>query len=272
METQSQQPQRLNWMEYMIEAILLGGFMLSASLSVALVYHPDSAAYSWFSSDLMRLSTVGLLMGLTAIGLIYSPWGGRSGAHMNPAVTLTFLRLGKIKPLDAFFYVIFQFIGGVGGMVLSWALISRQISDSSVNYVVTVPGADGTGVAFAAETAISFLLMVMVLFTSNRASLAKYTGVFSGILIALFITFEAPISGMSMNPARTFGSAVVGEIWGSIWIYFTAPFIGMLLAAEIYVRTQKLKKVYCAKIHHSPNQPCIFDCKMGEMMGDGEMK
>jgi catechol 2,3-dioxygenase-like lactoylglutathione lyase family enzyme len=89
---------------------------------------------------------IGIAMGLTAIGLIFSPLGKRSGAHMNPAVTLTFLRLGKMKPWDAFFYIVAQFVGGVTGVVLTSSFIHEWFADPSVNYVVTIPGSGGAWV------------------------------------------------------------------------------------------------------------------------------
>ena len=63
-----------------------------------------------------------------------------------------------------------------------------------------------------------------------------------------------------MNPARTFGSAAVGSIWTSLWIYFTAPPIGMLVAAEAYKRLKENHVVACAKLHHQNNKRCIFRC------------
>ncbi|MFM9835678.1 MAG: aquaporin, partial [Methylophilaceae bacterium] len=87
---------------------------------------------------------------------------------------------------------------------------------------------------------------------------------FVGALITLYITFEAPISGMSMNPARTFGSALPAGIWTDIWIYFIAPPIGMLLAAETYLFLKGWRAVLCCKLHHENNQPCIFHCQYGE--------
>jgi aquaporin Z len=90
--------------------------------------------------------------------------------------------------------------------------------------------------------------------------MARFTGLFAAALVALYITFEAPISGMSMNPARTFGSAFSAHVWTALWIYFCAPPLGMLLAAEVYVRLRGTKSVLCAKLHHQNSQRCIFRC------------
>jgi len=204
---------------------------------------------------------MGLAMGLTAVAITYSKWGQRSGAHLNPALTLTFLRLGKIKPTDAGFYILFQFVGGVAGVSLSAFLLGSVLTAPTVNYAVTVPGSEGAAVAFFAECVISFGLMLVVLETSNSKRLAPFTGLFAGALIAIYITFESPLSGMSMNPARTMGSAIPARVWTASWVYFTAPFIGMLLAAEMYVRLRGLRAVKCAKLKHPRNDPhCIFCC------------
>jgi aquaporin Z len=102
--------------------------------------------------------------------------------------------------------------------------------------------------------------MTVILHASNDPRLNRYTGIFAGILVALYISIEAPISGMSMNPARTFGSAFTAANWTSLWIYFSAPPLGMLAAAEVYVRRRGLKQVLCAKLHHANSERCIFRC------------
>lgn len=76
--------------------------------------------------------------------------------------------------------------------------------------------------------------MSTVLWTNKHPKLSKFTPYFTATLITLFITFEAPFSGMSMNPARTFASAIVSNVWTGFWIYCTAPIFGMFLAGEIY--------------------------------------
>ena len=139
-----------HWPEYLIEAWALGTFMVSAALFTALLEYPGSPAHQLIPNADVRRALIGLAMGLTAIALIYSPWGQRSGAHMNPATTLTFLRLGKIQPWDAAFYITAQFIGGVCGVLLSKLLLRGIIAHPSVSYVTTVPGPAGAGVAFLA--------------------------------------------------------------------------------------------------------------------------
>jgi aquaporin Z len=173
-------------------------------------------------------------------------------------LTLTFLRLGKIGPVDAVMYVLAQFAGGCLGVLLSAQLLGNVLADASVNFVVTLPGARGAGVAFCAELAISMLMMSMVLVTSNHPRWKRYTGVCAGILVALYITFEAPLSGMSMNPARSFGSALWARDFEAFWVYLCAPPLGMLLAAELYLRLSRRQHQGCAKLHHAHGWHCIF--------------
>jgi aquaporin Z len=124
--------------------------------------------------------------------------------------------------------------------------------------VVTVPGISGVALAFLSEVGITFVLMGTVLVVNNTPRFARYTGLFVGQLVFLFITFEAPLSGMSLNPARSFASAYISENWNAWWVYFTAPPLGMLIAAEAYVRLVGVRKVFCAKLHHENSYRCIF--------------
>jgi aquaporin Z len=256
---------REHWPEYLAEAVGLGLFMLSACVFGTLLGHPGSPAARAVPDGLTRRLLMGLAMGLTAVALIYSPWGRRSGAHLNPATTLTFWRLGKVAGPDAAWYVLAQITGGIAGVLAAGALIGPALADPSVRYVETVPGPAGIGPAFLAEVAITFLLMTVVLRASNNTRLAAYTGVFAGMLVATYITLEAPVSGMSMNPARSLASALPAADWDALWVYFLAPPVGMLLAAELYVRRQGLSRVFCAKLHHDSGSCCIFQCRFNAM-------
>jgi len=249
---------RHHYPEYLMEAAGLGLFMISASISTAILEHPASLVHQAIADPVLRRWFIGLAMGLTAIALIYSPWGKQSGAHLNPAVTLIFLRLGKVNRIDALFYILAQFVGGLFGIVLSVWVLGDAMIHPTVNYIVTIPGSDGIGVAFLAELAISFGLMLTILIVSNTPQLDRWTGLFAGILIATYITLEAPLSGMSMNPARTVASAIPAHNWTAIWVYFTAPIGGMLAAAEVYIRSVGPHRVRCAKLHHHNLKRCIF--------------
>src|SRR6516162_2070321 len=116
---------RENWPEYICEAAELGLFMISASLFTILLWHLGSPVLALIQNAFVRRVLTGIAMGGTAVALIFSPLGKRSGAHFNPAVTLTFWRLGKVKNWDAVFYIVAQFAGGVIG-VWAVALFARM--------------------------------------------------------------------------------------------------------------------------------------------------
>jgi len=225
---------RAHWPLYVYEAAELAAFMLSACLSTALLF--DSRSPVTVLGPTLRRFLMGLSMGLTAVLIIKSPWGKRSGAHFNPAISLTFYRLGKIGPRDTVFYVLAHFVGAPLGVALSALLLGPIIRLPQVNYAVTVPGIGGPAGAFAAETFMAALLMGVVLASSNSKRFAPYTTWMMGVLITGYVFVFAPVSGFSINPARTFGSAVVAGVWTSWWMYFTAPLLGMFGAAEMYVR------------------------------------
>jgi aquaporin Z len=197
-------------------------------------------------------------MGLTAISIIYSPWGKQSGAHINPSVTLTFARLGKVRRWDVIGYIVAQFIGAASGVALVALVLGKQLADPAVRYVVTLPGTHGLIVAMVAEFIIAFGMMSVVLYFTNHHCLGRFTGLFAGLLVAIYITIEAPFSGMSMNAARTFGSALSAEIWTGFWIYISAPPLGMLAAAELYLWRNGRSAVKCCKLHHQNSKRCIF--------------
>jgi len=248
-----------HWREYAIEGCCLGIFMMSAVAFAIVLQHPRSPLAGWTPFPHLARFPMGVAMGLTNVALIYSRAGRRSGAHMNPAVTLTFFRLGKISPIDAGAYMGAQFVGGAAGMCIASFVFRRFAADASVNYVSTMPGLAGAPWAFAAEAVMSFAMMLTVLVISNTKRLARLTGIAAGVLVAVFITFEAPLSGMSMNPARTAASALFAGREG-LWIYFTGPPLGMLAAAEAFLRIRGRARVHCAKLHHSSGIPCIFHC------------
>jgi aquaporin Z len=249
----------LHWREYLMEVAGLGLFMVSAATMTSLIEHPSSPVRSLLTDPTARRAVMGAAMGLTAAGLIYSPWGRRSGAHNNPAVTLTFFRLGKISGRDAVAYIAAQFAGGAAGIFVAAVLLRPWIAHPSVNYVATLPGPQGPAVAFAAEALISFVLMLAVLTVSGHARASRFTGVVAAALVACFITVEAPLSGMSMNPARTLGPDMVGDMFHGLWIYFVAPPLGMLAAAELSTRLRRRESIRCAKLYHDSG-PCIFGC------------
>jgi aquaporin Z len=254
-----------HWPEYLMEAWGLGLFMISACAFAVLLEHPASPVHRAIPDRTVRMILMGTAMGFTNAANVYSPWGKRSGAHLNPAVTWTFFRLGKVEAWDAAFYSVSQFAGGIVGVLLARIALMNVAAHPAVNYVATTPGPRGASVAFVAEAVISFVLMTVVLRVSNDMRLNRFTGLFAGALVLIYISIEAPLSGMSMNPARTFGSALFADTWTALWIYFTAPPLGMLLAAETHLRLKGARNIFCAKLHHHNDTRCIFRCRFMEL-------
>ena len=249
-------PPRLPWFEFGAEALGLGLFMVSACLVTTLLEHPGSSVRQAIRDPFVRRALIGLAMGLTAVGLIYSPWGKRSGAHLNPSVTLTFWSLGRVSPRDAAGYVAAQFLGGTLGVAVCAILLGPLLATPEVNYAVTKPGMAGVVPAFLTEWGMSFGLMAVVLAANASPRALRYTGLLAGAMVAGYIALLAPFSGMSMNPARTFASGSVADMWSAWWIYFLAPPLGMFLAAGLHRFGTSGRG--CAKLHHAAGVPCIF--------------
>ena len=245
-----------HWPEYLMEAAELAIFMVSACVFTMLLYHPSSPALHAIPGEPIRRLLSGIAMGLTLVALVYSPWGKRSGAHMNPAFTLAFWGLGKVAPWDALFYVAAQFAGGIAGVGVVALVAEASLAHPAVNYVATLPGEQGIWPAFTGEAVISFVLLAVVLVTASKPTLAPRTGLIAGVCVAAFIALESPLSGMSMNPARSFGSAFFPHLWNSLWIYFVAPPLGMMAAAGVSFLCQR--SAPCAKYHHQNRYRCIF--------------
>ena len=234
------------------------GYLFLTCVFATVLQHPISPIRHVLANDTVRRACFGLSVGATIVAIVLSPWGKQSGGHLNPAMTLTFYRLGKMEFWDALFYCLAQCTGATAGVVIATFVLLGAPGDPSIRYAATLPGVYGVGVAFAAEVVISFVLMLTVLVASNHHISSRSTPYFVGALYVAFITFETPLSGMSMNPARTFGSAVRGRYWHALWLYFVAPTLGMLVAAECFVRMRGGIGPYCAKLHHANDKRCIF--------------
>jgi aquaporin Z len=249
---------RSHWPEYLMEGAELGTLMVLASIYATALFAPISPVPTWLPSPFWRGAIMGICMGMTVIALIYSLWGKRSGAHMNPSVTLAFYFLGKYTAADALFYALAQFVGGTIGIALAAQLLGEAFTGLPVNYIVTRPGIWGWLGAVITEAVLAFSLMTMVLVVSNHRQLHHITGVLAGILVATFITFAAPISGMSINPSRSFASNFSAHLWTAFWIYYFVPPLAMLLAAGLYRQISgRRSRDICGKLCPNTETRCI---------------
>src|SRR4030095_5804444 len=230
---------RKNKIHYLQEALGLALFMISACFFSATIFSENGPWNHFIPGEFLKNILMGLMMGFTALFIFYSRWTAPGGSHINPAVTLTFLRLDKMCRYDAMFYVIFQFIGGAAAVFIMRALMGDILTDPPVRSVVTIPGKAGPWWALITEFMISFITMTMVLFTSHQKRTKQYTRIFSAILVCCWVIVASPLSGFGMNPARSFASALASGIWKSFWIYLFIPFAGMFSAAEFFLLIQR---------------------------------
>ena len=249
---------RFHWPEYLMEAGEVTLYLFLTCLFAAALQGSGFPIRQLISSDIARRALMGLAVGATVTAIVMTPWGKQSGGHFNPAVTVAFCRLGKVALPDTLFYVVAQFLGAIAGVCIARYLLLAATGRQVVTYAVTMPGTGGSAIAFIAELTMSFLLMITILVASNREALARFTPYFVGFWYALFITFEAPFSGMSMNPARSFAPALHAGYWHALWLYLAAPTLGMLVAAEVFLRARGGLRPFCAKLHHANDKRCIF--------------
>jgi aquaporin Z len=244
-----------------MEGAEIAVLMLSTSICGALVYGRDSPLKDVNLSRTSQAMLMGTAIAITTFLIIRSPFGRRTGAHFNPAVTLTFFWLGRVHRWDAACYVMAQFAGAVAGVLVASQILGLGLSAAPVRYFVTLPGSHGKGVAFLGEYLLSALLMGVVLYASNHRLLTRFAPLFVALLTVSYFAFSSSISGFSVNPARSFSSALFAWIWQGIWIYFLGPCLGMLTAATLYIRTIGPDSVYCAKVFHDLQSVCPFLCR-----------
>ena len=228
-----------NYRHYVQEALGLAIFMISACFFGSMLEAHESSVHQLIPNSMMRSIMMGGLMGATALFIFYSPFTSPSGSHINPAVTLTFLRLQRICRWDALFFIIFQFAGGTIAVYLMRSWLGKALTATPVNSVVTVPGKAGIWPALFTEFSIAFVTMVMILFTSTHHRAKKYTRLFAACLVCMWVVIAGPVSGFGMNPARSFASALPSHQWTGFWIYLLMPLAGMLAAAEVFLYVKR---------------------------------
>ena len=228
-----------NCKHYFQEALGLAIFMVSACFFSAMLFGENSPWHHWLPGTIPKSILMGVLMGGTALFIFYSRWTSPSGSHINPAVTLTFLRLDTMCRYDALFFIIFQVAGGTAAVFIMRLIMGDLLTNPTINSAVTIPGQPGKWWALIVELTIAFITMSMVLFTSHHDKLKKYTRIFSGCLVCMWVIMAGPVSGFGMNPARSFASAFPSNTWTAFWIYLLMPFAGMLLAAELFLWVQR---------------------------------
>ena len=256
---------RIHWREYLMEAAEMAMLMLCICAAGSLLYSRNSAVANLGLSWLARSAIMGAIVAGGTFIIMRSPFGRRSGAHFNPALTIAYFSLGRIHHWDAFSYVMAHFFGGIAGVFFAHQLLGANLAEFPVRYVVTLPGRNGSMIAFIAELVTSFALMEVVLLATNHRKLARYTPLFVALVTVFYYMLAMSLCGYSVNPARSFSSALFARVWQGIWIYFIAPGLGMLAAAALYKKVAGADRIYCAKVFHDFQSNCPFNCRIAEL-------
>jgi aquaporin Z len=250
---------RRHWPEYAIEGGFLATFLLGTGVVSAWLLSPSGPGAAALPDLAVRHLLAGLAMGLALMAMIYSPWGRRSGTHLNPAITLAYLRLGKFGRWDALFYVLAQVAGGVVAVTLLRGGVPLFAMAQPALLLSTGPTNDWA--VFLTEFVLSGTAMLLILFTSNHASWFRWTGVLYGLLVAVVVACAAPLSGFGMNVARLLAVDASADPASANWLNLLPPLLGMQLAVEAYRRLTGRSQVLCAKLAHNTHGRCIFRCQ-----------
>ena len=233
--------------------------MLLIGLSaVTVMFATSSPVVRWVPSEDVRRLITGTVFAGGATLIVYSPIGKTSGGHLNPAVTLAMRRMGKMTPRGAAGYVAAQLAGALAGAAVvrvAWGSLADDVRVGA-----TRPGIGGWPWSVVAEVAFTFVLVGLILRFVDRPALMRFTPLAAGSLVATLVFVAAPVSGTSLNPARSLGPAVVAGLLDDLWIYVLAPVTGALLAVAVYRR--KRRGVRCGKLVHDDRYECRFlDCR-----------
>jgi aquaporin Z len=248
---------RRHWPEYAVEALFLATFVVVAGLVSAWL---EGGAIAGAANLGLRRAAAGVAMGLLLMAMIYSPWGRRSGTHLNPAITLAWLRLGKIGRPDALFYTLAQVAGALVAVTLlrNGALLPAATRPSLLSASL---GPIDEWAAFLTEFVLSASAMLLILYTSNHASWFRWTGVLYALLVMLIVACAAPLSGFGMNLARLLAVDASGNLASARWLNLLPPLLGMQLAVEAWRRLTGRSQALCAKLAHNTHGRCIFRCQ-----------
>jgi aquaporin Z len=229
-----------DWKLFLAETIGTG-LLLFFGLSIVIFnWGEGSVVADLIPSEPVRRLLTGFTFGIVGCLVTISPVGKYSGAHINPAVTLAFWLRGKMAFGTMTGYIIAQLIGGVLG-TLPLLLWGKQ--GESVQYGITLPGEAGARSAFIGEVIVTACLIIYLYIFIGTKRLRNFTPYGIPILYAILSWLEAPISGCSTNPARSFAPALVAENFRDHWIYWVAPIIGMVIVT-LFFRWRRINRVY----------------------------
>lgn len=249
---------QFHWVEYSAE--MLGtAFNIFVGLSAVVFDFGKGLPMELLIPDRStRLLITGLIFAGSGSLFAISPLGKLSGAHINPSVTLAFWAQGKMHRQDVAGYFIGQFLGTILGAVLLSTVWGKYAA--SVDNGMTLPGEPyPLWYVFLAEVMITCLLVLSIFIFVSSDRLMRWTPLMTWLMVATMVWLEAPISGTSLNPARSFGPALVTQLWRSQWIYFIAPPLGAILAVIAFrLLTMGEREILTGKMCHMPHYRSIF--------------
>lgn len=247
-------PSGVAWPLYLAEAIGTACLVAVGGSFVVLDFGVGSPVARLLPDPVVRRAVTGFLFGATGGAIALSPVGRESGAHINPVVTLAFWWRHGLRGGVAVGYVAAQMAGAAAG-ALCLRLWGAMAAGGRV--VLTVPGAAGTGVAALGEAGATFCLVLGLFVFVGHRRLRRYTPFVFAPLYALLVGMEAPLSGTSTNPARTFGPALVAGVWRGWPAYLAGPLAGTAVAlAVLAVLTRRTDwQVRVAKLYHFGHDP-----------------
>ena len=205
-------------------------FLVEIVGTFILVYAIASAATVYSDSGQLGVIGIGLVHALVLTAIVYAI-GYRSGAQVNPAVTIGLLVAKKIGGKEAVVYIIAQIIGAVLAAAVVYSIFGSDMSAS-----VTLPSDDNVVRALILETVMTFTLVYVVLATttSKNFKIVPLAGIAIGFTLGFNVILGGSITGGSLNPARSFGPALITWDFAYQWIYWVAPIAGGLIAAGVY--------------------------------------
>jgi aquaporin Z len=226
--------------------------------AITLMWSTGSPMRDVIHSDGLRRLVTGIMFAGGATLVVLSPLGQRSGGHLNPAVTLAFWWKGQVTTPDALAYVVAQILGALLGVGV--VIAAAGTSARTVQFGMTSPGEGfSVPVVFGSEILITFLLVFLILYSVNNQRFAPKTPYLAGSLVAFLVFVEAPISGTSLNPARSLAPALLMNSFQDQWLYWIAPLIGALAAVKLFGAViAKSEQSGCAKLFHTERYRCIF--------------
>jgi aquaporin Z len=240
----------LHWTEYFCELLGTAILLFAGLTGIYLVSLVNIV-------DVVKYLAIGLFFAMGLVIVVYSPLGKRSGAHVNPAVTIAFWLNGLMSGIDTLCYIVAQFAGAVLGAWFAFTLFDWN----NLAAALALPGVGSSGVlVFFIEFIIVFAMIIAIFTFISSGKTGRFTGIAVGIYIVLVTVLFAAISGAGLNPARNLGPAVLLLNFDYIWIYFAASVLAAFAAYGLFRGATQGTQPVCCKLCYKTEGQCLFKC------------